>query len=132
MLRMFDWNAHAPVIITISSDTVIPPLPLVWTGGAVGSGATSLTAGAGSGFFWAMELSGTSAIHGVGQIVPWCSIGVFQSNMSFLSSEERLTFSVLLAPSDYIGIDFGWVAAEKLSDCVVVGWVWKKAAADGN
>ncbi|KAK8694934.1 hypothetical protein V6N13_072477 [Hibiscus sabdariffa] len=34
--------------------------------------------------------------------------------MSFSLSEERLTFSALLAPSDCIGIDFGWVAAKKL------------------
>ncbi|KAK8690798.1 hypothetical protein V6N13_074324 [Hibiscus sabdariffa] len=69
---------------------VFPLCRAVWTGGAVGSGATSLTVGAGVGLFWVVELPGTSAMRGV-------------------------------------GVDFGWVAAEKLA-----GWVWKKATVDGN
>ncbi|KAK8681042.1 hypothetical protein V6N13_053449 [Hibiscus sabdariffa] len=52
--------------------------------------------------------------------------------MSFSSSDKRLTFSVLPTPSDCISVDFGWVAAEKLAGCVVVGWVLKKATTDGN
>ncbi|KAK8573911.1 hypothetical protein V6N13_096842 [Hibiscus sabdariffa] len=52
--------------------------------------------------------------------------------MSFSSSEERLTFYVLHAPFDYIGVDFGWVAVEKLVGWIVMGCVLKKAASDGN
>ncbi|KAK8530847.1 hypothetical protein V6N12_013347 [Hibiscus sabdariffa] len=99
---------------------------------AVVTGATSPSARVGSLRFWAVELSGMSAIPGVGQIGPWCSIGVCQSKMSFSSSEEKLTFSVLPAPLDGFGVDFGWVGAEKLAGYVMVGWTVKKAAAFGN
>ncbi|KAK8675557.1 hypothetical protein V6N13_033623 [Hibiscus sabdariffa] len=85
----------------------------------VGSGVTSPSTWAGSLRFWAVELSGISVILGVGQIGPWCSIRVCQSKTSFSSSKERLTFSMFPAPSDCF--DFGWVVAEKLAGCVVVG-----------
>ncbi|KAK9043420.1 hypothetical protein V6N11_071765 [Hibiscus sabdariffa] len=90
---------------------VFPLCPATLMLVVVGSGATSPLAWVGSLHFWSVELSRISALLGVEQIGPWCSIEVCQSNMSFSSSEERLTFSMLPAPSNCCGVDFGRVAA---------------------
>ncbi|KAK8647944.1 hypothetical protein V6N13_121668 [Hibiscus sabdariffa] len=55
-----------------------------------------------------VELFGTSARCGVGPIGLWCSLGDFQSKISFSSSDERCTSSVLPAFED------GWLLSWRM------------------
>ncbi|KAK8494595.1 hypothetical protein V6N12_003482 [Hibiscus sabdariffa] len=76
--------------------------------------------------------AGATGLGGVGSMGCWWSLGDCQSKISFSSSDEKWTSSVLPALVEGLADGMGWVAAERVAAGITSGWVLKKVAAEGN
>ncbi|KAK8515906.1 hypothetical protein V6N12_016212 [Hibiscus sabdariffa] len=76
--------------------------------------------------------AGAAGLDGVGPMGWRWSLGDCQSKMSFSSSDEKWTSSVLPAFAEGLVDGMGWVAMERVAAGVAPGWALKKVAATGN